>query len=361
MTDWVDFKEIRERVTLEQVLFEYYTFEGLTRAGTKVVGPCPIHGGDSPRAFHADLDKNVWHCFTRCKKGGNQIDFVAAKEGVTVREAALRLKERFLAPSGKSPATPRGHPGATTSGATKSQEEPQNRPAPAPKEGAKPEKEPERNPPLEVELNLKPDHPHLVGERGLALATIREFGVGYCARGILKGCIAIPVHDEDGMRVAYAGRRLRPPEIREYGKYKFPKGFRKELVLYNLHRAKAHAATHGLILVEGFFNVLKLHEAGFPNVVAVMGSDLSEAQAALLDGVCSVTLLFDGDPAGRAGATRARERLQGKVPVRFVNLPDGYDPEDLPLRALRWLLNGVEALDLSEVSFQFRPSGGPKL
>src|SRR5438132_388785 len=83
---------------------------------------------------------------------------------------------------------------------------------------------------------------------GLKLETCQLFGVGWCARGIMRGCIAIPIHDEDGDLVAYAGRRLKPSEIREYGKYKFPKGLKKERILYNLHRAKAHQAKQGLIL-----------------------------------------------------------------------------------------------------------------
>ena len=66
---------------------------------------------------------------------------------------------------------------------------------------------------------------------------IAHFGVGYCSRGIMRGCIAIPVQDEDGALVAYAGRRLKASDIKEYGKYKLPKGFRKEFVLYNYHRA----------------------------------------------------------------------------------------------------------------------------
>src|SRR5690242_2037490 len=105
MAEWINFAEIRSRVSLEDVIVRYYGLTTLKRDGNKLVGPCPVHGGDSPRAFHADLDKNVWHCFSRCQKGGNQLDFVAAKEQIGIREAALRLHAFFVTGTG-APARP---------------------------------------------------------------------------------------------------------------------------------------------------------------------------------------------------------------------------------------------------------------
>ena len=58
--NWVDFKAIREQVSLEQVLFDFYKLNTLTIREGKAVGPCPVHGGDSPRAFSADFTKNAW-------------------------------------------------------------------------------------------------------------------------------------------------------------------------------------------------------------------------------------------------------------------------------------------------------------
>ena len=97
----------------------------------------------------------------------------------------------------------------------------------------------------------------------------------------MAGRIAIPIHNEQGELVAYAGRWPGEPPDGE-GKYKLPAGFHKSLVVYNLHRAKDHAKEQGLIVVEGFFDCMRLHQAGIPNVVALMGSSLSEEQEALL-------------------------------------------------------------------------------
>lgn len=346
MSNWINFAEIRQKVSLEDVLFRFYRLTNLKRDGDKVVGACPIHNGDSARAFHADLGKNVWHCFSQCKKGGNQIDFVAAKEGISIRDAALKLQAFFLA--GTPPASPGTTPPAAPA-ATPGNGKEQPR---APKHE---ESEDDENPVLGVKLDLKPDHPHLIEDRKLQLATAQHFGIGYCSRGIMRGCIAIPVHDEEGELVAYAGRRLKPSDIREFGKYKFPKGFKKERVLFNLNRAKEHLA-EGIVLVEGFFSALKLYEAGFHNVVAAMGSDLSPYQARLLADSAEVIVLFDGNEAGRIGTDAALERLAPLVPiVRLVKLADGLEPDDLPPKALRWLLNGLKALDLAEVAYTPRP------
>ena len=342
MVQWVDFAEIRSKVSLEAVLFQYYAINNLKRHGSKVIGPCPVHGGDSPRAFHADLGKNIWHCFSQCKRGGNQLDFVALKEGISIRAAAVRLQEVFL-DSPKSPPTP---------------------PQPAP--AAKPERKKggegsstgppisEHNPILKVELNLKAEHPHILRDRGLSLETINHFGIGYCSKGIMRGCIAIPIHDDLGNLVAYAGRRLKPSDIDQYGKYKFPRGFRKELVLHNLNRAKEEAQDKGLILVEGFFSVFHLHQAGFTNVVAAMGCELSDHQARLLAQAKEVVVLFDGNQAGWSGAEAVRQKLAGQTIVRIARLPENTEPDDLSRQELRWLINGLQVLNLEDASFRFR-------
>jgi DNA primase len=346
MPNWIDFRDIRARVSLEDVLVRFYGLTTMKRDGDKLIGPCPVHGGDSPRAFHADLSKNVYHCFTKCQGGGNQLDLVAKKEGIGIRDAALKLQAYFLA-DGARPSAPSNAPAPPSSPTS---------PAPTtPPPGSQPTKTVEEdesgNEPLTIKLQLAGDHPHLVTERGLKPETISAFGVGYCARGILRGMIAIPVHDEDGDLVAYAGRRLKPSDIREQGKYKLPKGFKKERVLYRFHAVKDQAKEHGLIVVEGFFATMKLTEAGLPNVVATMGVEVSPYQAKLLASAKDIVVLFDGDEAGRKGADKIKEQLGGTIPVRIIRLPTGTKPDQLAPKMLRWLVNGVRALDIIELSY----------
>lgn len=371
MVDWIDFAEIRARVSLEEVLLGMYQLgERLKRSGKKLVGPCPIHGGDNPRAFQADLEKNVWYCHTGCHRGGNAIDFVSAIEKLPVRDAALKLHAAYLAagaavaapPPPSTPAKPGAAPRAPPAGTTP----PPKTPAPGAPASASPEEgdvegaalEGSVNPPLSLRLTLSHDHPHLVKERGLSLKIVTEFGVGYCARGLLRGMIAIPIRDEDGDLVAYAGRRLKSADIREHGKYRFPKNFRKELVLYNLERVKTLERQDGVVLLEGFFSVLALAERGIPNAVASMGCTLSEAQADLLAEYAShVAILYDGDDAGRGGSLHAQELLEKRnVPSARILLSEGTEPEDHSGRLLRWAVSGTRLLNLRELAFTPRPA-----
>ncbi len=344
--DWVNFREIRARISIADVLARYYRIDNLKQVGQTLVGPCPVHNGDSARAFHVDLDKNLWHCFTGCKQGGNQLDLVAAKDQVTVREAALRLKRFFLDDDNPPPVVPAAVAATPAPASTRA-------PASVP-QTAKREKP--VNPPLDLELQLLPDHPHILEDRRLSLETAQHFGIGYCARGILAGCIGIPVHDEAGQLVAYAGRRLKFSDAEDLGKYRFPKGFHKDRVLFNLHRALPEAdGEFGLVIVEGFFSVMALHQRGIRSVVAVMGSELSDHQAMLAAKARHVTVLFDGDPAGSIGSLKAVEKLEPLTRVHFVLLPPNTEPEDCTPELLHWLLKGAREHSLSSVAIITQP------
>ena len=92
MREWVSFAEIKRRITLEQALRSYQV-NWLRRSGVdQYRGRCPIHRGEGEEAFHANLKRGIFHCFA-CGAGGNVLDFVAAIEGSSLREAALRLRE----------------------------------------------------------------------------------------------------------------------------------------------------------------------------------------------------------------------------------------------------------------------------
>jgi DNA primase len=131
--------------------------------------------------------------------------------------------------------------------------------------------------------------------------------------------------------VAYAGRAIDSTEP----KYKLPAGFHKGKVLFNLHRVTAPEA----IVVEGFFDCLKVWQSLHPFVVALMGSSLSEAQEKLLlRQFRRVTLLLDGDEAGRQAAQEIADRLVHRLWVRIVDLPDGQQPDRMSPEELDALL-----------------------
>src|SRR5260370_33697864 len=90
MTNWLDFTTIKHDVTMESLLREYRV--ELRRCGKdQYRGRCPIHGGEGREAFHVNLARNIFHCFA-CRAGGTVLDFVAAMEGCTLRDAAGKLR-----------------------------------------------------------------------------------------------------------------------------------------------------------------------------------------------------------------------------------------------------------------------------
>jgi DNA primase len=189
------------------------------------------------------------------------------------------------------------------------------------------------NQPLSFALShIDCSHPYLAG-RGVDPETARQFGIGYNrGKGSMAGSIVIPIHDENGSLVAYAGR-----SVDETGpKYRFPPRFRKSLVLFNLHRAAANGES--VVVVEGFFDCIKVHQAGLPCVVALMGCSLSIRQEELLQQhFREVILLLDGDKAGRSAATVIAGRLVPKLSTRLVQVPDGSQPDQMGADQIRCL------------------------
>ncbi|HNQ87872.1 MAG TPA: toprim domain-containing protein [Verrucomicrobiota bacterium] len=155
-------------------------------------------------------------------------------------------------------------------------------------------------------------------ERELSSETIQTFGLGLCQKGLLNGRIAIPIHNATGQLVAYAGRW---PGTADKEKYLFPKGFRKSLELFNLHRALQAPVDRPLIIVEGFFDCMKLWQFGVQRVVGLMGSSMSGAQEELIrqhtDFRSQILVMLDEDDAGRAGREEIARRL---APWFFVKI-----------------------------------------
>lgn len=310
MSDWVSFAEIKSQVKLEEVL-RSYGVDWLRPSGPQQYrGPCPIHQGQGTEAFHANLVRGVFHCFA-CGAGGNVLDFVAAMEGCSVREAALRLQG--FHGFGKCSA---GVPESRAAGRKLVTEKR------------------EVNPPLGFSLDVDPTHTYLA-RRWLDPITVDRFGVGYYGkRGLMSGRIAIPIHDDQGRLVAYCGRTPDGAVPR----YRFPAGFQKSQVLFNYHRARA-TGNHRVIVVEGFFDCMRVHQAGFPCVVALMGACLSPAQKDLLAYRFSgVVLLLDGDRAGRAATAQIARDLPPACSVTEVLLPAQMQPDQMAEADIRQVL-----------------------
>jgi len=183
------------------------------------------------------------------------------------------------------------------------------------------------NKPLNFQLkNIDYTHPYLAG-RSITRETAEQFGVGYFSgKGSMSGRIVFPIHNERGELVAYAGRAI---DEAAGERYKFPAGFHKSAVLYNLHRVLEKDSGTDLVVVEGFFDCMKVWQAGFPSV-ALMGSSVSELQTEILvRKFPAAVLMLDGDDAGRAGAEDFIRRLVSQAFVKAIVLPVGKQPDML--------------------------------
>jgi DNA primase len=330
MENWVDFKTIKAAVSLRHVLAHYKV--NLTGSGKELRGRCPIHKGEGTDSFHANTEKNAFHCFS-CQAKGNVLDFVAAMEKCSVRDAGLKLQEWFdlKVGDGAVKSAPGGSPALENKLATEGRAGAQN---PSTDEGANGgQKGP--NKVLGFELRgIDHGHAYLTG-RGITRETAEHFGVGFFSgKGSMAGRVVFPIHNERGELVAYAGRAIDGSDPR----YKLPAGFHKSLELYNLHRAVA-TGQRGVIVVEGFFDAMKLHQAGFPFVVALMGCSMSEEQERLLVAHAEMVLLMlDGDEAGQKGTDEILLRLSRRVWTKAVRLPGEKQPDQLSIEELKELL-----------------------
>jgi len=261
---FVSFAEVKRAVSMEAVLSRYGLLADLTKKGRNLAGPCPFCKGTSARQFQVNLEKNAWYCFG-CKQGGNVLDFVATREGVGVRAAALKLDSWFeLGLVGKEPG------GATSE---------------APAEEPPIKELRTSNPPLTFTLKtLDPAHPNLA-PLGIGAETLAHFGAGYCTKGLLKGRLAIPVHNRVGELVAYVGLATGDEEPR----YLFPPNFHPTLEVMNLDHLAEFAAEEGpLYLVPEIDGVLRLTESGCVAVLGLFDGTLSSDQEEAIGGALAL-------------------------------------------------------------------------
>jgi DNA primase len=328
---WIDFKQLRANLKFAEVLDHYKV--KLTIKGDRATGFCPLpthQGQHKSPSFSVSLERGIWQCFG-CHAKGNVLDFACRMEGFNpddpkaLRQAALKIRDIFQIDAGSRPP---------------------ERSASSPSS-----KNVLVNAPIDFELRtLDPDHPYLK-ERGFTAETIRHFGLGYCNRGMLKGRVAIPLHNPQGQLVGYAGRLTKDAEISETNpKYLFPGTrekdgvtleFRKSHLLYNAHRI--NGPVDHLFVVEGFPAAWALWQAEYRTVTALMGAHCSEEQAKLIveltktDG--KVWLIPDGDDAGYRCAKSVLEQVAPHRFCRWMCLGKDLQPTDFPADELVTLLN----------------------
>ncbi len=236
-----------------------------------------------------------------------------------------------------------------------------------------------------------------LAERGVSRETADRFGLGYSPRALsamrqhlnalgidddrltaagllvrreeteelrprFRDRLIFPILDQSGHTVGFGGRLLGPGEPK-YLNSAESEIFSKGKLLYNLHSARhAIRKAERVLLVEGYFDALRLVDAGIEHVVAPMGTALTDGQADLLARYCKqVVLLYDSDAAGQKATFRAADVLLAKgLEVRVVTLPEGEDPDTFTRSKGREAVEGMidGAMDVFDRKVQLLERAG---
>jgi DNA primase len=306
MSPPLQFNSLKKTVHISAVLDDKGLLSTFRKRGDRLVGPCPIHGGDNPNAFVVSLSKNLWYCFTGCNHGGDNVDLVRRLDGKNFQQTLQYLRALAGCQQNRF----------SLSSVTPKQFKPFVRKLPL-------------------------DHCSTwLEQKNITPKTAALFEVGaYYGRGFLADSIGIRLHDLNGHPIGYAARRLLPAIIKRYGKYQFPSAFPKSTTLFNYHRI-AEPLPDRLLITECPWGVMRLHQLNFP-AVALMGTHLSDIQCGLLEQIKDIVLMLDGDIAGVKATHRIEMKLRkrAKSRVHSIYLPLRVDPDDLSDDELRLKVN----------------------
>ncbi|RYG93173.1 DNA primase [Loktanella sp. IMCC34160] len=346
--------ELRGRLSLGQVVGRKVMWD--TRKSNQAKGdlwaPCPFHQ-EKTASFHVDDRKGYYYCFG-CHAKGDAISFVRETENVSfmeaieilAREAGLPMPERD--PQAQEKADRRTQLAEVMEEAVKFYR-------------------------LQLKTGAGAEARDYLARRGLSEAAQDRWGIGFAppgwealrehltAKGIeaelilaaglarpsdkgrapydtFRNRIMFPIRDLRGRCIAFGGRAMDPNDNAKYLNSPETELFDKGRSLYNHAPAREAAGKgHPLIVAEGYMDVIALSEAGFPAVVAPLGTAITEDQLRLMWRMAPEPVIaLDGDTAGLRAADRliglALKELSGHNSLFFLEIPGGQDPDDF-LRA----------------------------
>ena len=337
-------QQVLDAVRIEEVVGDFVT---LKRRGTNLIGLCPFHNEKTP-SFIVSPAKGIYKCFG-CGKGGDAVSFLMEHDQLTYPEALKALARKY---------------GITIAEAPRSAEQIQqmNHRESLMQLSAFAEN-------YFKEQLWKTEEGQRIGlpyfrERGFSDATIEAFSLGYSPQGWdaltqaavkqayskdllvevglslendqklydrFRGRVMFPIHNLSGRVIAFGGRVL----LTEKTKAKYVNSpesviYNKSQVLYGIFQAKREIIAKDMAyLVEGYTDVISLHQAGITNVVASSGTSLTQDQIKLVSRFTrNITILYDGDAAGIKASFRGINMLlENNLNVRVVLFPDGHDPD----------------------------------
>ncbi|NPV56038.1 MAG: DNA primase [Anaerolineae bacterium] len=361
--------EVKARIDIIDLVSETVK---LRRAGKNYSGFCPFHANTRTPAFVVFPDTGTWRCFGECNEGGDIFRFVMKREGWDFGQALRHLAER--AGVELEPMTPEKQEADEYADKLRDlleqaalfyQHQLLRTPAGAPAltylqgRGLKNETI------TTFGLGYAPDgwdaaQKYLL-ERGWSAADLLEAGLvserdsgGYYDR--LRNRILFPIRDAMGKLAGFGARILNPEDVPKFLNSPQTRLFDKGRMLYGLDLArKAIRAENQAVIVEGYLDVIALHQEGFTNAVSPMGTALTEAQFRLLKRFTQrIVLALDADSAGEKATLRGlevarqamdhsaeigfdprgllRQEARLQADLRVTTLPEGQDPDDVVLR-----------------------------
>ncbi|MDP9236486.1 MAG: DNA primase [Chloroflexota bacterium] len=366
-------EEIKQRVDIVDLVSRHVA---LKRSGRDFMAPCPFHQERTP-SFHVSPARQTWHCFGACGTGGDIFAFVMKKDACEFRDALRTLADyagvtldQHRDPQQDAHRARMFEINEAASAFFHAALLDESGPHAKTAQAARAYLEERRLSSASVEMfqiGYAPNSWDAVtlhlGVRGMTADEVREAGLAVPGeRGAydrFRHRLVFPIRDERG-RVAGFGGRLLPGEALGAGEHQ-PKYvntsqspiFDKGAILYALDLAKDAIRTQGVaVIVEGYMDVIAAHEHGFANVVASMGTALTERQVGLLKRYTrNLVLALDADAAGSEGMLRGHDVLESvldheSVPVpnwrglvrmqetlsadiRVLVMPEGRDPDDV--------------------------------
>lgn len=343
--DFID--EVIERNDIVEVISEYAK---LKRAGTRYAALCPLHNDKKSPSLSVAPDKQLFHCFG-CGQGGNVIHFIMAIEHLDFMDALKHLADRARIPMPEQ----RGPVDR------KKREEILDKKQRIYQANAEAARYFYRN--LAGEEGK--EALAYLRERGITNETIKMFGLGYAPEGwtnlldylkqkgyteheiyeaglakardngtyydaFYDGRVMFPIMNVQGNVIGFGGRIMK--ENSNTGKYlNTPETlvFKKKENLFGINLAKNSKAGR-MLLMEGYMDVISLHQAGINNAVASLGTAFTPEQARLLKKYTpKAVLCYDADDAGKKAALRAGEILtEQEIKTKVLTITDGKDPDE---------------------------------
>ncbi|MCL2150511.1 MAG: DNA primase [Dehalococcoidia bacterium] len=334
--------EIKQKTDIVEIIGQYTK---LVRSGKALKGLCPFHS-EKHGSFFVYPDQQSWHCFGACGTGGDVFSFIMKREGYDFTEAKKLLAERtgvVLAPESVGEKERKG----------------KNDRLYRINEAAaeyyhqlllvSPEAEKARQYLLKRRLNAASVENFKIGfaplarealirhlsERGFDVGDMFEAGLAVSSedkpRDLFHHRLLFPISDAKGRITGFGGRALDEVSLKYFNTPQ-TSVFDKKATLYGLSRAKDEAARLDLVvIVEGYLDVIIAHQYGFRNVVASMGTAISEIHSQTLRRITrNVVLALDADAAGEEAMARSAglENVLG-AELRVAILPAGRDPDEI--------------------------------